>query len=80
MSKSSVFLFTVSSSKDPFDTVLVKAEPSMRRFIVYDPRKGRKSNEFAAQIDLLRPFVADYIENFSAGKFSVRDGEDSNNE
>lgn len=54
-------------TKDQTDTVLVKAEPSKKRFVVYDPRKGRKCGAFAEQVDLLRPFLADYFDNFKPG-------------
>ena len=45
--------------------VLVGADPVRCRFIIYDPVKGRNSTLlFREQIDILRPFVADYIETF----------------
>ena len=67
-SKNSVFLFTVPTG-EPHDAVLVKADLCKRRFLVYDPVKGRKSNFLAAKIDILRPFLADYLDNFKPSKF-----------
>ena len=47
------------------EVVLVGADPLRCRFIIYDPVKGRNSTLFfKEQIDILRPFVADYIETF----------------
>lgn len=83
LSINSVFLFLVPTV-DPADTVLVKAEPSKMRFVVYDPLKGRKSCAFADKVDLLRPFIADYLDNFKPSKLFTdeqvgeqeRDGEE----
>ena len=40
ISPNSVFLFLVPTDT-PFETVLVRAEPSRKKFIVYDPLQGR---------------------------------------
>ena len=48
----------------PFETVLVRAEPSRKKFIVYDPQQGRQLTTFKSKVQLLRPFLADYIDNF----------------
>ena len=63
MFPNSIFLFLVPTDK-PFETILVSAEPAKQRFIIYDPQKGRRSEKFHNQVDILRPFVADYIDNF----------------
>ena len=70
LSPNSVFLFLVPT-QDPHDTVLIKAEPSKKRFIVYDPKLGRKAKTFTKEVETLRPFLVDYFDNFKPNKFSV---------
>ena len=64
MSRNSIFLFLVPT-ETPFETILVSAGPTMGRFIVYDPQRGRNSSAFKDKINVLRPFIADYFDNFS---------------
>ena len=65
VSKNSVFIFLVPLNLSN-EFILVRAEPSRRRFVVYDPRAGRKAKvSFWKQINTIRPFLADYLENFT---------------
>lgn len=66
--KNSVFLFLVPSQTAASETVLVLGQPAEQRFVVYDPLEGRDPNTFKKQVDVLRPFLAAYIDEFEHGQ------------
>ena len=66
MTKTSFFLFLVPAEekeRSPHDMVLIGADPANQRFLVYDPVRDRDSR-WLQQVDVLRPFLADYIDTF----------------
>ena len=66
MTSKSFFLFIVpadESMNSPNDMVIVGADPTNQRFLVYDPCSGREAAWFS-QVEVIRPFVADYIDTY----------------
>ena len=54
------------------------AEPKKHRFVVFDARGGRKAKSAVVRerINVLRPFMADYLDNFNGWNFESVVGQD----